>query len=155
MQCPYCGLLETKVIDSRLMHDGEQIRRRRCCISCKERFTTYEYPMIVLPDVKKRDGSVVPFARSKLKDSLLRALQKRKVDAELIERSMICIIRKLRLRGDRVIPSQVIGDEVANTLGRIDPVAYVRFVSVYRNIASVESFKELVHDLVTNEDQVS
>jgi transcriptional repressor NrdR len=142
MHCPFCGADDTKVIDSRLVADGDQVRRRRECTTCGERFTTFETAELVMPRVVKRDGSREPFNEDKLKSGLLRALEKRPVSTEAIEESLNRIIHRLRSTGERELASRYVGEEVMKELRRLDDVAYVRFASVYRRFEDVSEFQE-------------
>jgi len=147
MRCPFCGAQDTKVIDSRLSGEGDQVRRRRCCVSCKERFTTYESAELDLPRVAKRDGSRVPFDGAKLRSGLLRALEKRPVDAQEIEAALARINRRLVTGGEGEVSSRLIGDLVMEELRGLDQVAYVRFASVYRKFEDVAAFREEIERL--------
>lgn len=142
MHCPFCGADDTKVIDSRLVADGDQVRRRRECLTCDERFTTFETAELVMPRVVKRDGTREPFNEDKLKAGLLRALEKRPVSTEAIEESLSRILHHLRSTGERELASRFIGEEVMKELRRLDDVAYVRFASVYRRFEDVSEFQE-------------
>jgi len=142
MHCPFCGADDTKVIDSRLVADGDQVRRRRECTTCGERFTTFETAELVMPRVVKRDGSREPFNEDKLKSGLLRALEKRPVSTEAIEESLNRIVHRLRSTGERELASRSVGEEVMRELRRLDDVAYVRFASVYRRFEDVSEFQE-------------
>jgi len=145
--CPFCQHAETKVIDSRLAGEGHQIRRRRECLSCGERFTTFETVELVLPRVVKRDGTRVPFDEAKLRTGLLRALEKRPVSMEDVEGALERIMHKLRVLGEREIPSRQIGEWVMDELRDLDQVAYVRFASVYRSFQDVNAFREEIERL--------
>ncbi len=147
MRCPFCGAQDTKVIDSRLSGDGDQVRRRRECLQCTERFTTYESAELNLPRVVKRDGSRVPFDSRKLSSGILRALEKRPVEAEQIEPALGRINHKLVASGEREIPSRKIGELVMEELRNLDQVAYVRFASVYRKFEDVNAFREEIEKL--------
>src|SRR5690554_6681339 len=127
MHCPFCGTHDTKVTDSRLVAEGDQVRRRRQCVACGERFTTYETAELVMPRVIKGDGSREAFDEQKLRAGMLRALEKRPVSAEAIEASVQRIRQTLRARGEREIHARVIGEEVMQALKRLDQVAYIRF----------------------------
>lgn len=141
MQCPFCNEIDTKVIDSRSVGgDGQQIRRRRECISCAERFTTYETVEIALPRVLKKDGSYVQFKEEKIRSGILRALEKRPVNTEAVDLIIKRIINRLRATGEREVSTQLIGEWVMNELKSLDAVAYVRFASVYRRFEDVEAF---------------
>ena len=140
MKCPYCGEVDSKVIDSRPTEDGEKIRRRRECLNCKKRFTTYEIVETVPLMVVKKDRSREVFDRQKLLNAMLRACAKRPVSYEAIERAVTSIEQTLLSSYDREIPSVRIGELTMQELKKIDEVAYVRFASVYRQFADVESF---------------
>lgn len=147
MRCPFCGVHDTKVIDSRLSGDGDQIRRRRECIDCQERFTTYENVELTLPRVVKRDGSREMFLIDKLRSGFLHALQKRAVATDLVEKAINKILHNLRTSGDREISSQAIGEWVMNELKDLDQVAYVRFASVYRSFKDLDAFRKEIDKL--------
>lgn len=142
MQCPFCQTLDTKVIDSRWVSDTNQIRRRRECIQCVERFTTYETAELTLPRIIKRDGSRSTFDVEKLRRGMLRALDKRPVSADQIEAAINRITLKLQTKGEREIASNIVGELVMQELRALDQVAYVRFASVYRRFEDVEAFGE-------------
>jgi transcriptional repressor NrdR len=147
MRCPFCGAQDTKVIDSRLSGDGDQVRRRRECTLCRERFTTYEGAELNLPRVVKRDGSRVPFDGRKLRSGMMRALEKRPVDMEQIEAAISRINRRLVASGEREVDSRQIGELVMEELRSLDQVAYVRFASVYRQFEDVNAFREEIERL--------
>ncbi|RUO73500.1 transcriptional regulator NrdR [Idiomarina ramblicola] len=142
MHCPFCGTQDTKVIDSRLVADGASVRRRRECNHCKERFTTFETAELVMPRVIKTDGSREPFNEDKLRNGLLRALEKRPVSLELMEQAINKIKSSIRATGEREITSNFIGSLVMENLKQIDKVAYVRFASVYRSFEDIREFGE-------------
>jgi transcriptional repressor NrdR len=142
MRCPFCADKDTRVVDSRLAGEGDEVRRRRECSACRERFTTYEKVELTLPRVVKRDGSRVPFDEERLRGGMLRALEKRPVDSERIEQAIGHIKRTLMAGGEREVPSRVIGERVMAALGELDQVAYVRFASVYRSFQDVAAFRE-------------
>ncbi len=142
MFCPFCGAQETKVIDSRLVSGGEQIRRRRQCIDCSERFTTFEIAELVMPKVIKRDNTREPFNEDKLAAGLTRALEKRPVSTEAIDQTMNKIKSELRATGEREVKSELIGEIIMQALKKLDKVAYVRFASVYRSFEDVKEFGE-------------
>lgn len=152
MRCPFCGAQDTKVIDSRLAGDGHQVRRRRECLSCSERFTTYEQAELVLPRVIKSNGQREPFDARKLKAGLERALEKRPVSIEDIEVSVDKILRLARAVGEREIETRQIGEWVMDVLRELDRVAYVRFASVYRSFEDVNAFREEVERLEREDD---
>ncbi|PHS66308.1 MAG: transcriptional regulator NrdR [Thalassobium sp.] len=141
MYCPFCTHPETKVIDSRLVADGEQIRRRRECISCGERFTTFESAELVMPRIIKQDGTREPFNEDKLRSGIHRALEKRPVSVEDVEAAIVRIKQKLRATGEREIPSRILGECVMAELRQLDQVAYVRFASVYRSFQDLDEFR--------------
>jgi transcriptional repressor NrdR len=141
MHCPFCSADDTKVIDSRLVAEGGQVRRRRECLSCKERFTTFEVAELLMPRVIKSDGSREPFDEAKLRSGLQRALEKRPVSMEQIETTVTQIKHNLQTMGEREIPSRLIGEKVMNQLREIDQVAYVRFASVYRSFQDISEFR--------------
>jgi len=142
MHCPFCEHEETKVIDSRLAGEGSQIRRRRECLACGERFTTFETAELVLPQIVKSDRSREPFDEQKLRSGMQKALEKRPVSSESIEESITRICRKLRATGEREVPARLVGEMVMEELHHLDEVAYVRFASVYRSFQDVEAFRE-------------
>lgn len=141
MECPYCHHLETKVTDSR--DTGVYtIRRRRECLKCRKRFTTYEYIELTPVYVKKKDGRLEKFDRNKIKNGIMKALEKRPVGHEKIEEMLDSIEEKIRRTGKEEIESKEIGEYVMKALKEIDHVAYIRFASVYRSFADVSSFEE-------------
>ena len=152
MRCPFCGDNETKVIDSRLVAEGSQVRRRRECQreECRERFTTFEAPEHVMPRLIKNNGSRQPFDEDKLRSGLLRALEKRPVSIETIEATVDRIKHELRATGERELPTQVVGELVMDALRELDDVAYVRFASVYRSFQDVNEFREEIERLDKN-----
>ena len=147
MRCPFCGADNTKVIDSRLSGDGDQIRRRRECQSCRERFTTYESAELNLPRVVKRDGRREPFAENKLRNGMLHALERRPVETDLIEAAIARITRRALTLGEREVKSRQIGEWAMDELRGLDQVAYVRFASVYRSFEDVQAFRDLIERL--------
>lgn len=147
MRCPFCGAQDTKVVDSRLCGDGDQVRRRRKCVVCRERFTTYESAELNLPRVIKRDGSRVPFDGRKVRSGMMRALEKRPVGTEPIEAALARISRRLVSSGEGEISSRKIGELVMDELRGLDQVAYVRFASVYRKFEDVNAFREEIERL--------
>ena len=142
MHCPFCGADDTKVIDSRLVAEGDSVRRRRECQTCGERFTTFETAELVMPRVVKSDGTREPFNEEKLRRGLTRALEKRPVGIEEIESALNHIMHRLRSTGERELASRTVGEEVMRELRKIDGVAYVRFASVYRDFQDVSEFQE-------------
>jgi transcriptional repressor NrdR len=142
MHCPFCAHEETKVIDSRLAGDGRQVRRRRECSDCGERFTTFESPELVMPRLIKRDNTREPFDEVKLRNGIQRALEKRPVSSETIEEIMSRIIHRLQTVGEQEVPAKIVGEMVMEALQSVDEVAYVRFASVYRSFQDVTEFQE-------------
>jgi transcriptional repressor NrdR len=147
MHCPFCSHEETKVIDSRLAGEGRQIRRRRQCLDCNERFTTFESAELVMPRLIKSDNSRQPFDESKLRNSMVRALEKRPVPADDFEQAIGRLIHKLRTMGEREVPSRLIGEMVMEELRELDDIAYVRFASVYRSFQDVTEFQDEIRRL--------
>ena len=147
MRCPFCSAQDTKVIDSRLAGEGDQVRRRRECLTCGERFTTYESAELVMPRVVKRDGSRTPFDEQKLRGGIQRSLEKRPVNTEQMEAVISRIKHRARAAGEREISSQALGEWVMDELRELDQVAYVRFASVYRSFEDVNAFHEEIERL--------
>jgi transcriptional repressor NrdR len=147
MHCPFCGHADTKVTDSRLVADGSQIRRRRECLRCAERFTTFETAELLMPRVIKSAGNREPFDEHKLKAGMIKALEKRPVSAEAIEQAVARICHKLRVLGEREVAARAIGELVMEELQHLDEVAYVRFASVYRRFQGLEAFREEIERL--------
>jgi len=147
MYCPFCGHVETKVNDSRLAGEGRQIRRRRECLKCGERFTTFESAELVMPLVIKGDRGREAFDEAKLRAGMEKALQKRPVSREQIDEAVSRIVHKVRTLGDREVSSRTIGELVMEELRQLDEVAYVRFASVYRQFEDVEAFHEEIQRL--------
>ena len=147
MHCPFCGAPDTKVIDSRLVTESNQVRRRRECAFCHERVTSYETADLHLPKIIKQDGRREPFKEEKLRSGLQRALEKRPVSAEKIEAILDQIKSDLRSRGERELSSTLVGEIVMNVLQPLDGVAYVRFASVYRSFQDLGEFKEEIERL--------
>ncbi len=140
MRCPYCGHLQDRVVDSREAQEGQATRRRRECLGCARRFTTYERVEDVLPQIVKKDGRREAFDRRKIVEGLVRACQKRPVSREAIEEIATSIERRVQELGEREVPSHVVGEAVMEKLRHLDPVAYVRFASVYRAFRDVGEF---------------
>jgi transcriptional repressor NrdR len=147
MYCPFCGHIETKVIDSRLAGEGRQIRRRRECLSCGERFTTFESAELVMPLVIKSNRTREPFDEAKLRSGMAKALEKRPVSREALEEAVSRIAHKLRGLGEREVASRAIGELVMDELRHLDEVAYVRFASVYRSFQDLDAFREEIERL--------
>ncbi len=148
MKCPFCRDLENKVIDSRLSKEGDIIRRRRECLRCERRFTTYERVEEVLPAIVKKDDRREPYDRQKVVAGLKKACEKRPVSMETIEEATDTIERMLQERGEKEVPSSVIGEAIMNRLFELDKVAYVRFASVYRRFKDVDEFLHELEDLI-------
>lgn len=142
MYCPFCNHEETKVIDSRLAGEGQQIRRRRECLKCGERFTTFETAELVMPRIVKNDASRQPFDEQKVRNSMLKALEKRPVSSEALDAAVVHVCQKLRALGEREVPSRLVGELAMEELHNLDEVAYVRFASVYRSFQDLEEFRE-------------
>ncbi|MDP5292581.1 transcriptional regulator NrdR [Oceanimonas sp. CHS3-5] len=142
MHCPFCNATETKVIDSRLVGDGLQVRRRRECNACRERFTTFETAELVMPRIIKTSGIREPFNEDKLEAGMQRALEKRPVSTEAIEQAVSRIKSRLRATGEREVPSELVGNLVMEELKQLDKVAYIRFASVYRCFEDLRQFGE-------------
>ncbi len=147
MYCPFCGHIETKVTDSRLAGEGRQIRRRRECLACGERFTTFETAELVMPMIVKGDRTREPFDESKLRSGMEKALEKRPVPRAQVDEALSRIAHKVRALGDREVHARVIGELVMEELRQLDEVAYVRFASVYRHFEDVEAFHEEIRKL--------
>ncbi len=147
MRCPFCSAQDTKVIDSRFANEGDQVRRRRECATCKERFTTYEVAELNLPRLVKNNGTRVPFDETKLRSGMLKALEKRPVDSERIEQAVSSIKKELILKGEREFPSREVGELVMQALSKLDHVAFVRFASVYRSFQDVNEFTKVIENL--------
>ena len=147
MRCPYCGHDETQVVETRESDEGGVIRRRRRCLRCEKRFTTYERVEIALPAVVKKDSSRVDFDPAKLRASMLLALHKRSVSVEQIDAAIERIHDKLLSSGAREVASARVGELVMRELKRLDKVAYVRFASVYREFEDVDEFRQLIRDI--------
>ena len=147
MRCPFCAHEDTQVVETRESDEGDVVRRRRRCLSCDKRFTTYERTEIAMPMVVKKDGSRVEFDPAKLRASMALALRKRTVSVEQVEAALERIQEKLLASGARELPSARLGELVMRELKRIDKVAYVRFASVYREFEDVDAFRQLIRDI--------
>jgi transcriptional repressor NrdR len=147
MQCPFCKAADTRVIDSRLYEEGTQVRRRRECPHCGNRFTTFERAQLSLPMVLKSSGKPEPFEEAKLRRGMEAALYKRPVPQEAVDHAVENILRKLRASGEREVPSRRIGEWVMDELRDLDHVAYVRFASIYRSFQDVNAFREEIERL--------
>lgn len=155
MHCPFCGETDTKVIDSRLVADGDQVRRRRQCLSseCAERFTTFETAELLMPRVIKNNDTRQPFDEDKLRNGLLRALEKRPVPVEMIESAINRIKHRLQGMGEREVKTRIIGELVMSELRDLDDVAYVRFASVYRRFQDVNEFQKEIDNLSRDQER--
>lgn len=147
MHCPFCNAEDTKVIDSRLVAEGNQVRRRRECQDCHERFTSYESAELLMPRIIKSDGSRVPFDESKLRVGMQKALEKRPVGMEEIEAALNHIKHSLQATGEREIAASIVGQKVMDQLRKLDKVAYVRFASVYRDFKDLDEFRAEINSL--------
>lgn len=147
MKCPFCGVDDTQVIDSRVNEEGNAIRRRRKCSGCDKRFTTYETAELHLPQVVKTNGTREEFSREKLRLSFSRALHKRPVPTEYVDRALDRISQKLLGLGEREVPARTLGENVMHELKLMDKVAYIRFASVYRSFSDVDDFNDVIRDL--------
>jgi transcriptional repressor NrdR len=147
MRCPFCGAQDTRVIDSRLAGEGDQIRRRRECLSCHERFTTFETAELSLPRVVKRDGRREPFKEDKLRTGMQHAWETRPVETDRVEAAINRIKRRALTIGEREVNARQIGEWVMRELRELDQVAYVRFASVYRSFEDVQAFRDLIERL--------
>ena len=147
MKCPFCGHLETQVVETRMSEDGDSIRRRRQCGACEKRYTTYERPDVSYPNVVKKDGRRTEFQHSKLVSSMALALRKRPVSTEQLDNAVERIEEKLMSLGAREVPSTRLGELVMRELKTLDKVAYIRFASVYRSFEDIDEFKSLVDEV--------
>jgi transcriptional repressor NrdR len=147
MKCPFCNADDTSVIDSRVSEEGNRIRRRRRCLTCDKRFTTYETVELRLPQVVKQDGNRSEFNRDKLLTGFMRALHKRPVPTEYVDAAMDRIVQKLLSLGEREIPSRKIGEMVMQELYKLDKVAYIRFASVYRSFQDADDFHDAIKEV--------
>jgi transcriptional repressor NrdR len=152
MRCPYCSSLDNKVIDSRMGKEGDSIRRRRECIKCEGRFTTYERVEEVLPSVIKKDGRREPYDRMKILNGLKKACEKRPISVDALEKTVADIEKSIQEKGQKEIPSTLIGEEVMEHLHRLDEVAYVRFASVYRSFKDINEFMSELKDILGNKE---
>jgi transcriptional repressor NrdR len=147
MICPFCSHEDTRVVDSRLTRDGLQIRRRRQCESCGLRFNTFEAPELKAPRVIKTDGGRQAFSETKLRDGMMRALEKRPVETRKVEHAIRSLLREVSSVEDSEIPSALIGEWVMRELAKLDQVAYVRFASVYKRFEDVQAFRDVIERL--------
>lgn len=147
MRCPFCGALDTRVIDSRLIGDNDQVRRRRECSDCEERFTTYESAELNLPRVVKSRGNREPFSDKKLQAGFQKSLEKRPVSIEAIDEAVARVRHRCLVAGEREIDALRIGEWVMDELQELDHVAYIRFASVYRRFEDAAAFREAIENL--------
>lgn len=147
MKCPFCGHLETQVVETRMSEDGDSIRRRRQCGACDKRYTTYERIDVSFPNIVKKDGRRIEYQRHKLLDSMSLALRKRPISTEQVDNAIERIEEKLLSLGVREVPSTRIGELVMRELKKLDKVAYIRFASVYRSFEDIDDFKSLVDEV--------
>lgn len=147
MYCPFCHAIDTKVIDSRLIAEGAQVRRRRQCLLCQERFTTFETAELMMPLIIKRDGRREAFHLDNLRAGMLRALEKRPVSVDVLEDAIAVIIQKIRQKGERELDSRQVGEWVMEQLYQMDHVAYVRFASVYKRFKDVSEFRQTIDQM--------
>ena len=147
MKCPFCGITDTQVIDSRVAEPGDSIRRRRRCAGCQKRFTTYETVELRLPQVVKTNGTRSDFDIAKLRNGFQRALHKRPVPTEFVDQAVDRIVSQVLSRGEREIPSRMVGEMVMQELYKLDKVAYIRFASVYRAFQDVSDFRDALKEV--------
>jgi len=152
MRCPYCTSIDNKVVDSRMGKEGESIRRRRECLKCEGRFTTYERVEEMLPQVIKKDSRREPFDRLKILSGLKKACEKRPISMEMLEKTVDEIEKALQEKGLKEIPSTVVGEEVMERLHKLDEVAYVRFASVYRSFKDINEFMSELKDILGSKE---
>ena len=155
MRCPYCSSIDNKVVDSRMGKEGDAIRRRRECLQCEGRFTTYERVEEVLPSVIKKDGRREPYDRLKILSGLKKACEKRPISVEVLDKTVDEIEKALQEKGLKEIPSTVIGEEVMERLQKLDEVAYVRFASVYRSFKDINEFMHELKDILNEKEAKS
>lgn len=147
MYCPFCHAVDTKVVDSRLVAEGAQVKRRRECLVCHERFTTFESAELIMPLIIKRDGRREPFNINNLRAGMLRALEKRPVSIDDLEEALITITQEIRRSAEREIDSRLVGELVMKQLYRLDHIAYVRFASVYKRFQDISEFKKTIEQM--------
>lgn len=147
MKCPFCNTDDTSVLDSRVSEEGESIRRRRRCLTCDKRFTTYETVELRMPQVVKQDGNRSAFDRDKLLTGFMRALHKRPVPTEYVDAAIDRIVQKLLSMGEREVPSRKLGEMVMQELYKLDKVAYIRFASVYKSFQDVDDFHDAIREV--------
>ena len=147
MKCPFCSSADTQVVDTRANLEANATRRRRKCLGCQKRFTTYERVDLKMPRLVKKDGSRTDFDRDKLMGSMMLALRKRPVATDEVEGAVDRIIERLRSLGEREVSSQRVGDFVMRELAKLDKIAYIRFASVYRSFETPDDFREAVQEV--------
>ncbi|MBI5330414.1 MAG: transcriptional repressor NrdR [Betaproteobacteria bacterium] len=147
MKCPFCGVSDTQVVETRLSEDGVSIRRRRRCAACDKRFTTYETAEVRLPQIVKSNGTREEFSEPKLREGFRRALHKRPVSAELVDEAVDLIRQKLLAMGEKEVPARTLGEMVMAALRKLDKVAYIRFASVYRSFQDVADFRDAIREV--------
>ena len=148
MRCPFCQAEDTKVADSRLVAEANEVRRRRVCNECGERFTTYESVELIMPRVVKRDQSRESFDQKKMREGILRALEKRPVSTAQVDEAIQTIMNNLRSLGEKEVPASKVGELTMDALQDLDEVAYIRFASVYRRFRDLEAFKSEIERLI-------
>jgi len=147
MKCPFCGFLETQVVDTRLSEEGDCVRRRRKCVACDKRFTTYESAELRFPQVVKNNGDRVDFDQRKIRTSFMRALHKRPVPTLLVEQAITAIMQRLLALPERELPSRYLGEMVMAALAQLDKVAYIRFASVYKHFQDIDDFHQAIQEI--------
>lgn len=147
MKCPFCGHPDTQVVDSRVSEDGDSVRRRRRCLSCEKRFTTFETVELRMPQIVKASGSRAEFDDNRLRTSFTRALHKRPVPTEQVDAAIQRITQRLLALGEREVPSRTVGQMVMKELYKLDKVAYIRFASVYRSFKDVDDFRDVIDEV--------
>lgn len=147
MKCPFCNVDDTSVIETRISEEGDRVRRRRRCLNCDKRFTTYETVELRLPQVVKQDGNRAEFDREKLLTGFVRALHKRPVPTENVDAAIDTIMQRLLSLGEREVPSRLIGEMVMQALYKLDKVAYIRFASVYKSFQDVDDFRDAIKEV--------
>jgi transcriptional repressor NrdR len=147
MKCPFCNVDDTSVIETRVSEEGDKVRRRRRCLNCGKRFTTYETVELRLPQVVKQDGNRSEFDREKLRTGFMRALHKRPVPTENVDAAIDSIVQRVLSLGEREVPSRLIGEMVMKALYKLDKVAYIRFASVYKSFQDVDDFRDAIKEV--------
>ena len=147
MKCPFCNVDDTSVIETRVSEEGDRVRRRRRCLNCGKRFTTYETVELRLPQVVKQDGNRAEFDREKLLTGFMRALHKRPVPTENVDAAIDSIVQRVLSLGEREVSSRLIGEMVMQSLYKLDKVAYIRFASVYKSFQGVDDFRDAIKEV--------